>query len=152
MAGEGLIASADAVVVDQTSIEWFLGTSLAEAIRQAGEGYRRELPYITAEALASIDPSASEFPDDYVLVRGIVDGILLGKDGLEIVDFKTDAVGRDELGARARRYRSQVSLYARAVSRLWRRSVRRCWLVFLAPAAFVIWDDPADPSAVCRVE
>jgi ATP-dependent helicase/nuclease subunit A len=148
---EGLIAPEDAQAVDRNSMEWFVRTPLAEAIRQAGDGYRRELPYITAEALASIDPSAPESLGDYVLVRGIVDGIVLGQDGLEVVDFKTDAIRREDVAARANRYRSQVLLYARAVSRLWRRPVRRSWLVFLSPATFVVWDDPADASAPYRV-
>ncbi len=143
MVDERVIVSEDRTTVDQGSIEWFLTTPLAAAIRRAGDAYRREFPYITAEPLAFVDPSTGPPSDDYVLVRGIVDGILPSADGLEIVDFKTDRIRTEEVGSRSQRYRPQMALYSRALSRLWRLPVRRSWLVFLTPRTFVTWDDPA---------
>ena len=77
------------------------------------------------------------------MVRGIVDGILPVADGIELVDFKTDAVGADQVEDRSMRYRPQMELYARAMARIWRRPVRACWLVFLAPRKLVRWQDVA---------
>jgi ATP-dependent helicase/nuclease subunit A len=147
MTREGLIEPDALAIVDQGSIEWFVSTPLAEAIREAGALYRREFTYIAAESLDLFDRSVDAPPDDYVLVRGIVDGILPVADGIEIVDFKTDAVQAREVTQRAQRYRPQMTLYARAMARLWRRPVRACWLVFLTPRHLVRWDDVGSDAA-----
>ncbi len=143
MVEEDLITAGDRAAVDQTSIEWFVSTPLANAIRQAGVAYRREFLYIAAEPLGYFDRSVGSSPDDHVLVRGIVDGILSVADGIDIVDFKTDAVDPEAVAARAERYRPQMDLYARAMSRLWRRPVRTCWLVFLTARTCHPWRNGA---------
>jgi len=143
MAAEGLLSAEDLAVVDQASIEWFVSTPLGAAIRQAGDGYRREFLYIAAEPLTYFDRSIDLPPGDHVLVRGIVDGILPVADGIDIVDFKTDAIEPEETNARAERYRPQMALYAQAMSRLWRRPVRACWLVFLTARRCHVWRDGA---------
>ncbi|UCC32406.1 MAG: UvrD-helicase domain-containing protein [Phycisphaerales bacterium] len=143
MAGEGLLCTEDLAVVDRASIEWFVSTPLGAAIREAGDGYRREFPYIAAERLAYFDRSVGLPPDDHVLVRGIVDGILPVAGGIDIVDFKTDALAPEEVAARAERYRPQANLYARAMSRLWRQPVRACRLVFLTARRCHVWRDGA---------
>jgi ATP-dependent helicase/nuclease subunit A len=66
-----------------------------------------------------------------VMVRGIVDGILERSDGIEIVDYKTDAVTHADIAARAQRYEAQMALYAAAVEPIFRKPVRHRWLVFL---------------------
>jgi len=142
MIAEGVVAPDAAAMVDVESLAWFVSTPLAEAIRFAGAAYRREFSYITAETLDVFDRSVGAPSDDHVLVRGIVDGILPAEGGLEIVDFKTDAVRTQDVEERAERYRQQMELYARAMARLWRKPVRKCWLVFLAPRKLVCWHDP----------
>ncbi len=146
MANEGLVEPDALAIVNQQSIEWFVSTPLAGAIRKAGALYRREFTYVAAESLGVFDRSVDAPPDDYVLVRGIVDGILPVTDGIEIVDFKTDAVYSREVKQRAQRYRPQMTLYARAMARLWRRPVRACWLVFLTPRYLVRWEDVGDEA------
>jgi ATP-dependent exoDNAse (exonuclease V) beta subunit len=51
---------------------------------------------------------------------------------LWVVDFKTDAVGPDELPLKARLYAPQLRLYARALAQTYRRPVTAAWLYFLA--------------------
>ncbi len=48
----------------------------------------------------------------------------------------------DAVARRAEQYRPQMSVYARAVSRLWKRPVRRCSLVFLAPKVIHVVTEP----------
>lgn len=131
--GSGVIAAEDHRVVDMEGLAWFVSTPLAESIRRAGPAYAREFRYIAAEPLTSFDRSVHAMPDDPVLVRGIVDGILPTKDGLTLVDFKTDTVTANEVPDRGERYRPQMTLYASAMSALWRRPVHAIFLVFLAP-------------------
>ncbi|MEK7732245.1 MAG: PD-(D/E)XK nuclease family protein, partial [Planctomycetota bacterium] len=131
--GSGVIAAEDRTVVDVDGLTWFVSTPLAESIRRAGSAYTREFRYIAAEPLTSFDRSIDARPDDRVLVRGIVDGILPTKDGMTLVDFKTDAIAANEVPDRGERYRPQMALYASAMAALWRRPVQAICLVFLAP-------------------
>jgi ATP-dependent helicase/nuclease subunit A len=133
----GVIAAQDRAVVDEDALAWFVSTPLAESIRRAGSAYHREFRYIAAEPLTSFDRSIDSMPDDRVLVRGIVDGILPTKDGMTLVDFKTDAIAASEVPDRGERYRPQMALYASAMAALWRRPVVATCLVFLAPRQIV---------------
>lgn len=49
-----------------------------------------------------------------------------------IVDFKTDRIAETQVNERADKYRPQMDLYARAVSRMWRKPIRHRYLVFLS--------------------
>lgn len=137
MEAEGTITREDRASVDQGGIEWFVSTPLAAAIRRAGNAYRREFQYIANESAVFFDRSVGRSTDDEVLVRGIVDGILSRADSVDIVDFKTDSVEPDNVAGRAERYQPQMELYARAMSRIWRRPVRACWLVFFTARKIV---------------
>ncbi len=139
----GILTDEDVSVLDVASIEWFVDTPLAAAIREVGGAYRREFQYIATESSAYFDPSVGSSFDDKVLVRGIVDGILPVADGIEIIDFKTDAVRGEDVEERCERYRPQMELYSRAISRIWRRDVRCCWLVFLGARRTVAIEDTA---------
>jgi len=133
MIGGSMIATEDCAMVDVEGLAWFVSTPLAESIRRAGPAYCREFRYIAAEPLTSFDRSIDAMPDERVLVRGIVDGILPTQDGLTLVDFKTDAIAANEVPDRGERYRPQMALYASAMAALWRRPVHAICLVFLAP-------------------
>jgi len=137
-----VLTAAEAEMVAEDAIAWFVTTPLAEAIRVAGQAYRRELRFVTTEPLTYFDSTVTVPSDDRVLVRGIIDGILPAGDGVEVVDFKTDAVSAEGVPARCELYRPQMALYSRAAERLWRRPVRRCWLVFLTPRQTIALNGP----------
>jgi ATP-dependent helicase/nuclease subunit A len=61
----------------------------------------------------------------------MIDCLLCGEDGYEVVDFKTDAITRDALPGRVAAYETQIDLYADAVERIWRGRVIGRWLAFL---------------------
>lgn len=128
---EHLMAVADLPAVDREGIVWFLGTDLAKKIREA-EAYHREFMFVAAEPPRLYDPTVGDLGDERLLVRGIVDGLILSPEGIVILDFKTDAVHGDALARRIEQYRPQVTLYARAMSRLFRKPVLETCLVFLA--------------------
>ena len=138
LVGDGLLAADDAELVDVESIAWFVQQPLGERIRHAGSRYRREFMFIASEPAETFDPALAAFPDERVLVRGVVDGLIIG-DRMEIIDFKTDRVDRAEVADRAAVYASQIRLYARAMERIWRRPApaEACSLVFLDPRVVV---------------
>lgn len=129
----GIMAPEERELVDAAALQWFVHTPLGQRIRAAGSAFRRELRYIAAEPLAAVGGDPQAGAGDYRLVRGILDGVLVEQDALEVVDYKTDAIGADGIQQRSDFYRPQVTLYAKAVARMWRRPVRNCWLVFLTP-------------------
>lgn len=141
---DGILAAEERDQVDRSAIEWFVSTPLADAIRQAGDAYRREFQFVTTEPTSFFDPSVGPAGDDRVLVRGIVDGIVPVGDGIEIVDFKSDAVSSDDAADRARRYYPQMQLYARAVWRIWKKPVSLCRLVFLNARQVIDLADMSD--------
>ena len=135
----GLLAADDCSLVDAAALIWFIQTPLAQSIRAVGAAYRREFSFMTREAPDRYDPTVGPALDaeDYVLVRGVVDGILPGADAVEIVDYKTDRISLSAVAARVADYRPQMMQYARAVERLWKKPVARVWLVFLGPRQVV---------------
>ena len=137
MVSQGVLRADERESVDEGAIGWFVTTPLGNAVRQAGDDYRREFSFIATEPTNYFDATVGATVDDDVLVRGIVDGILLRQDSIEVVDFKTDRVDESALADRTAHYRPQMTLYARAMSRLWRKPVERCWLVFLTARRIV---------------
>lgn len=133
MQGAGLLTAEELDVVDRDAIAWWLATPLAATIREAGPRFRREFLFVSAEPCRVFDATIDAADDHTVLVRGIVDGIIDGDEGLEILDYKTDAITEASLADRVEKYRPQLQLYGRAVERLWRKPVRRASLVFLTP-------------------
>jgi ATP-dependent helicase/nuclease subunit A len=126
----GILSAAEAEVVDVDAVAWFLGTPLGRRVREAGPAFIRERMFLSAEPAERFDHTlgACTVP---VIVRGIVDGVLEDGDTLEVIDYKTDRIGADQVAARAERYAMQMRLYARAIERCRRRPVSACWLVFL---------------------
>jgi ATP-dependent helicase/nuclease subunit A len=128
----GRMSRADADVVDLDAVAWFMQTDLGQRIRRRAANVRREVPFVSRVLPGRTDPSLhARDHRDVLLVRGMVDLILCGDDGLEVLDFKTDAVGPERCEERAEYYRPQLMYYAEAVSAAWRLPVKRQWLVFL---------------------
>ncbi|MBI1825825.1 MAG: UvrD-helicase domain-containing protein [Planctomycetes bacterium] len=128
----GRFSARDAELLPLDPLTWFMTTPLADAIRTAGERYRREFPFVVTDPLQVLDPTVAAPADDRILVRGIIDGILPCDGGIELVDFKTDKVTTDGVERLAEQYRSQMTTYARVMTKLWRQPVRACRLVFLS--------------------
>jgi ATP-dependent helicase/nuclease subunit A len=142
----GLLSEREVGALDQAALSWFACTALAARVAAAGTDYRRELRFVTTELVRDIDPSTTAPTEDRVLVRGIMDGIIVRPDALEVIDFKTDAVTAEDLEERAAHYQPQMEVYARAAARLWRQPVQSCHLVFLAPRV-ILTKEFAAPTA-----
>lgn len=72
-----------------------------------------------------------------VLLQGVVDCALLEKDGITVVDFKTDYVTVDTLPGVAERYRPQVQTYGEALSRIYEMPIKAQYLYFFRLDQFV---------------
>jgi ATP-dependent helicase/nuclease subunit A len=72
--------------------------------------------------------SVAALENEFVVVTGIADVVVLSPDEIWCLDFKTDDVTPDEWEHKAREYAPQMRLYALALSRIYRRPVTRRWL------------------------
>lgn len=134
----GDFTAEDAALIDADAVAWFLGTPLGQRIRASASAYRRELMFVSREPVSRYDPHLRPHDaGDYVMIRGVIDGVLVESAGIEIVDYKTDDVSAAELDDRVSLYRTQIELYARAAGEMLRRPVTAAWLVFLAPRRVV---------------
>ena len=65
-----------------------------------------------------------------ILLQGVVDCALVEKDGITVVDFKTDYVTEETLPEVLARYRTQVDTYSRALERIYETTVKGTYLYF----------------------
>lgn len=146
MVQDGLFGEAERNEIDEEALAWFCGTPLAAQIRKAGANFRREMPFILRVSPRRFDPAVEPGEDDFVLVRGIIDGLLMEENAVTIIDYKTDRVSEQDAPDRAKSYESQMSLYAGAAEPLCGKPVAACKLVFLMPRV-VIDVVPGDVAA-----
>ena len=103
-----------------------LGAQLAAA--EAAGTLRREFRF------SLLCPAETFFPgtgEEQVLLQGVVDAWFETKDGLVIVDYKTDRIRPDGIPARTAYYAAQLRAYAGAMARITGRPVCRRVLYFL---------------------
>ena len=100
----------------------------------AAERVLREFPF------ALLCPAERFFPGaggEELLLQGVVDCALLEKDGIIVLDFKTDHVTESTVAGAAERYRLQVQTYAEALSRIYEMPVKAKYLYFFQLGRFV---------------
>ncbi len=68
---------------------------------------------------------------DGQLIQGVIDLYLETEEGLVLVDYKTDFIGRDELQKVADRYKIQLDAYEEALSKISGKAVIEKMIVFL---------------------
>ncbi len=127
LAGEGVFQPAHRGGIDFAAVDWFLKTPEGARCAAAPERVRREVPFF-ARAGARGAP---------VLLRGQIDAVRCGDDGLEILDFKTDRIGAREARGRAEFYAPQLVAYSWALQAIWKRGVAAAAFVFLSARAIV---------------
>lgn len=136
-------------VIDPELIEQFFDSAVGESLLQAN-WIKRELPFSFGLKASEVYPQKSvdgqgliapmEEPsalEDTILVQGVVDCIFETEEGLVLLDYKTDAVYGNVLETIKERYEVQISLYKRAIERIWNQPVIRSYL-FLFDGAHLI--------------
>ena len=116
----------------------FWSSAAGRKIRgQAPADIRRELAFtarFSPVELAEITGvrSAPGLENEFVVVQGVADLVVLRPEEIWLLDFKTDAIRDGELAEKSRFYTPQLRLYARALAKIYRRPVTQCWLHFLS--------------------
>lgn len=89
---------------------------------------RREFKFSLLEDAGQFYQEAA---GETVMLQGVVDCFVLEKDGITILDFKTDLI-QNNLEARAEYYRPQITAYAGALSKIFEKPVKKRILYFFS--------------------
>ena len=130
LTARGELTEREAQAVDTASLLRLGRTELGAALAAAESAgtLRREFRF------SLLCPAETFFPgagDEQVLLQGVVDAWFETKDGLVIVDYKTDRIRPEGVPARTAYYAAQLRAYAGAMARITGRPVCRRVLYFL---------------------
>lgn len=123
-----ILTEEQANAIDLSLITALTETELFQRIRNAEHIYR-EIPF-------TYTIPAYEHSKEKVVIQGVIDLVLEEDDGLVLIDYKTDAISDrfssvEEAFPRLRkRYEVQLSLYAQAISHIWKKRVKEKYLYF----------------------
>ena len=118
---------ADSVKPEQ--ILAFFNSSLGQRLIHAPRCWKEFRFSLMNDAAEIFREAASE---DRILLQGVVDCCFEEEGELILLDYKTDRVDSEEtLSQRIDSYRPQLSTYANALERIFRKPVREQYLIFL---------------------
>ena len=130
---EQFLTREQADMVNCRQIASFFQTDLGRKLQTGGE-VLREFKFSVLDEGTHYAP---ELAGEKILLQGVVDCALIEKDGITVLDFKTDNVTEETLEAAVERYRYQVQAYADAMERIFQRKVKRALLYFFRLNKFV---------------
>ncbi len=113
---KNFLTESEARHIDKEKLLKYLTSNLAQRVKAAHFVYR-ETPFVL------------KMEDQYV--QGIIDLYLEESDGLVLVDYKTDRIGRESIEVIAERYRGQLAIYEQALERLTGKKVKEKAIYFL---------------------
>ena len=137
LAQTGALNAAEAGALDLAALAGFWSSELGLRIRAHAAQVQRELQFTArfspADLAAVGVPIAPGLPaEEFIVVQGVADLVVVRPAGLWLLDFKTDDIGAAELAEKVRDYQPQLALYALALGRIYGRPVTEAWLHFLA--------------------
>lgn len=138
---DGFLERADLDRIDFAAISAFWTSAFGREILAQPENVRREFPFTFKAAgheLAGLGlPHLLPLPpDEFVLIQGVADLVVLAGEEIWLLDFKTDNITAHEVNARTADYKPQIALYALALERIYNRRVTRRGLYYLTPGIF----------------
>jgi ATP-dependent helicase/nuclease subunit A len=134
---ENVLTKEQAALLDYEGLAAFWQSTLGQKVLAKSEQIRRELPFTARFSLAELNdllgkPHESSSEDEFVVVQGIADLVVMLPDEIWLLDFKTDSISPHELEDKTALYEPQIKLYANALARIYARPVSESWLYFLS--------------------
>jgi ATP-dependent helicase/nuclease subunit A len=131
------LSADECAVLDLSALASFWNSPLGKNIQVNAEYVRRELPFTARFSPAEIagitgEKTAGGLENEFIIVQGVADLVVLRPAEIWLVDFKTDAVRQGELAEKIRSYTPQLRLYAAALEKIFSRPVTDCRLHFLS--------------------
>jgi ATP-dependent helicase/nuclease subunit A len=134
---EKVLSADEHGVLDLKAVAAFWNSDAGQKIRKQAANVKRELAFtakFSPQELSEIVGTGSEagLENEFIVVQGVADLVVVLPQEIWLVDFKTDEVGADDLPAKIKNYGPQLKLYARALAKIYARPVTSCWLHFLS--------------------
>lgn len=132
-----ILTEDERAALDLAALGQFWNSELGRTIRDHASEVRRELAFtarFSPQEIAAItgQPVPDELAEEWVVVQGAADLVVIRPEEIWLVDFKTDHLRRDNLATKVKLYEPQVKLYAAALEKVFRRPVTVAVLHFLA--------------------
>ncbi len=134
---EKVLSPEERAALDLRAIAAFWNSAAGQKIRQHATEVKRELAFTARFSPAELGEITGKIPDagledEFIVVQGVADLVVLLPKEIWLVDFKTDEVGAGDLPLKIKTYAPQLKLYASALSKIYSRPVTHCWLHFLS--------------------
>jgi ATP-dependent helicase/nuclease subunit A len=134
---EKVLSADERAALALEDIAAFWNSEPGRKIRAQTANVRRELAFtarFSPAELAAVTgaKSAPGLEDEFVVVQGVADLVVLLPEEIWLADFKTDEIRQDGLPDKIKAYAPQLKLYAHALEKIYSRPVTEHWLHFLA--------------------
>ena len=134
---QNYLTADERAVLDLSALGAFWHSPLGRQIIPHAAEVRRELPFTARFRPAEIADitgakTAAGLENEFVVVQGVADLVVLLAREIWLVDFKTDDSGKDRLAEKIEIYRPQLRLYSAALEKIFKRPVMLRVLHFLA--------------------
>lgn len=105
-------------------IDWLLHSNLGKRLVQAEktDNLYKEAQFMIGVPMKEMEPETDS--EELVLIQGIIDLYLEEEDRLVLLDYKTDAVGKDGEQVLVDRYKAQLDWYQRALEQMTGKNVK----------------------------
>jgi ATP-dependent helicase/nuclease subunit A len=135
MEQQKILTREEIALLDVIALASFWVSALGNKIREHSKFVRRELEFTARFSileLTEITGKPAKAADEFVIVQGIADLVVILENEIWLLDFKTDQVEESDLPSKVKLYAPQLKLYAKALSRIYRKPVSAAWLHFLS--------------------
>lgn len=122
----GFLTDDQLETIDFEMLMAFFDSEIGRKLR-SGVSYLREFKFSILDDGSRYDPNLK---GEQVLLQGVVDCAILEPEGITVLDFKSDYVTEKTLPEAIERYRTQVSVYADALQRIYEMPVKKKYLYF----------------------
>ena len=134
---EKVLSSDERGVLDLKEVSAFWNSKAGQKICKQAANVKRELAFTAKFSPAELSEiigtkSGAGLENEFVVVQGVADLIVLLPKEIWLVDFKTDEFRATELADKAKIYAPQLKLYANALAKIYSLPVTNCWLHFLS--------------------
>ncbi|AGC69135.1 ATP-dependent helicase/nuclease subunit A [Thermoclostridium stercorarium subsp. stercorarium DSM 8532] len=138
MVKKDLLTEQQAETVDTEKIELFLKSELARRMLASGN-VQREVPFNIEIPCHELYPELvdEKYRNENLLLQGIIDCYFEEKDGLVLVDYKTDYVPFGDTNVIIERYRIQIEYYARTLAVLTGKRVKERYIYLFSTGEIV---------------
>lgn len=130
MVKKGMLTQKQGEAVNINSVYGFFNCELGKRLKSAKK-FEREFDFYMLVPPNEIDKAVDGSDADEIILQGIADCFFYENDGIVLIDYKTDRVGKGGAEKRSEIYKIQLEYYARGLSEILDMPVKEKYIYFL---------------------